>query len=248
MILSDGKNQFDDNRFSFWEWSAPILQTPGEVLQKYNELKLQNRIVKDVVAVGMGYNWRDDMIEDTVYNALENMDPLRRAQIPDPDAFLPEEVELPCWAEIDEPLLIVFEDGDTLAVSFDEGSCVRMDLNSIPVTIEPGVNRKTFHANRLFKDLIGRRLCALEVTGTTQRPEFTYSYGLILEEQPNYIGKISFVLTSDKVPDPWRRLEFNACIDYGHVSLTDYAGRQQTIPAKQALWVTEGYLDPEERA
>lgn len=45
-------------------------------------------------------------------------------------------------ATIDEPVLIVFDDGDVLGISFDEGSSVRMELNTIPVTIEPGTNQK----------------------------------------------------------------------------------------------------------
>jgi len=32
MILSNGKNKFQNNEFSFWEWSAPILQTHEEVV------------------------------------------------------------------------------------------------------------------------------------------------------------------------------------------------------------------------
>ena len=39
MVLSDGKNNFPNNEFSFWEWSAPILQTHEEVVSKIKELK-----------------------------------------------------------------------------------------------------------------------------------------------------------------------------------------------------------------
>ena len=62
MILSDGKNKFPNNEFSFWEWSAPILQTHKEVVAKIKELKLQGRVIKSFYTVGMGYNWTDDNI------------------------------------------------------------------------------------------------------------------------------------------------------------------------------------------
>ena len=56
MILSNGKNKFPNNEFSFWEWSAPILQTHEEVVAKIKELKLQGRVIKSFYTVGMGYN------------------------------------------------------------------------------------------------------------------------------------------------------------------------------------------------
>ena len=62
MIPSKGTNQFPDNTFSFWEWSAPVLQTPEEVLQKLNELRLDGRVIKDIISVGMGYGWTEDNI------------------------------------------------------------------------------------------------------------------------------------------------------------------------------------------
>ena len=91
MILSDGKNQYPNNEFHFWEWSAPILQSPEEVIETWNKLKLKDRVVKNIFSVGMGYNWRDDDINEAVYNALESPHPLVRAKIPNPDAFCPKE-------------------------------------------------------------------------------------------------------------------------------------------------------------
>lgn len=59
VIQSNGKNQFKDNCYSFWEWTAPVLQTPDEVIHKVHELRLVGRVVKDIIAIGMGYNWCD---------------------------------------------------------------------------------------------------------------------------------------------------------------------------------------------
>lgn len=70
MILSERANQFKDNRFSFWEWSAPILQTPEVVLQNLKELHLEGRVVKDIVAIGMGYGWTVDNILEMSYHTL----------------------------------------------------------------------------------------------------------------------------------------------------------------------------------
>ena len=54
MIISDGKNNFENNEYSYWEWSAPVLQTYGEVVSKIKELNLQGRVIKNFYTVGMG--------------------------------------------------------------------------------------------------------------------------------------------------------------------------------------------------
>ncbi len=245
MILSKGNNNFPNNEFNFWDWSAPILKTPEEVIQRVHELHLIDRIVKDIIAVGMGYNWTDYGIDEAVYNALARMHPLLKEQLPNPDAFLPKGVEIPCFAEIDEPLLILFEDGDTLCISYDEGSCVRLDLNTIPVTIQPGTNRRTFHAGRLFDDMIGRRITAVEVTVSTECPSFTGSHGLTIQKQPSYINKVDILYDDGSICWPRRRLSFTSDMDYGWVELVDYTGRVIGVPTEKVPWIVEGYLDSE---
>ncbi len=241
MILSEGKNIYPGHFFSFWEWSAPVLQTPEDVMNKAHELKLVGRVVKDIIAVGMGYNWCDNDIDDAVYNAIERMHPLLKAQIPNPEAFLPKGVNLLCFAEIDEPLLLVFEDGDVLGVWYDDGSCVRMDLNTISPDIEPATNRKNFHPARLFQDIIGKQITAVEVTGSTERPEFTGSLGLTLKEQPCYISKVDFVF-GDMGSSRW--LSFSSDMDYGLVEMKDYTGQTIGISAEKVPWIVEGYIPP----
>ena len=54
------ENNLKDNVFDFREWSAPVLETPEELIEKLQELKLEGRVIKDIVAVGKGYNWRED--------------------------------------------------------------------------------------------------------------------------------------------------------------------------------------------
>lgn len=245
MIFSKGTNSYQNNQFNFWDWSAPILQTPEEVIQKVHELQLVDRIVKDVVAVGMGYNWTDYGIDEAVYTAIDRMHPLLKEQIPNPDSFLPKGVEILCFAEIDEPLLILFEDGDTLCISHDEGSCVRMDLNTIPLSIQPGTNKRTFHAGRLFDDIIGKRITAVEVTASTECPDFTGSHGLTIQKQPSYINKVDILYDDGSISWPRRRLSFTSDMDYGWVELVDYTGQTIGVPVEKVPWIVEGFISPE---
>ena len=244
MILSDGKNNFPNNEFSFWEWSAPVLQTHEEVMAKIKELKLQGRVIKGFYSVGMGYNWTDDNIGEAIYNTTERMIKENRISSKGPFPFLPEGVYIPRYAEIDEPFLIEFEDGDILGVDYSEGSCVRMEMNSIPKDIKFGTNRRTFHPNVLFSSLIGRELVAVEVTTSTELDEFTWSHGLDIGEQDAYITKISFVCRKDR---EWERekLEFTSWCDYGIVGITDYEGAPLKIHAPDVKEVVAGFIDEE---
>lgn len=242
MILSSGTNQYPNHKFSFWEWSAPILQTPEEVLQKLKELHLEGRVVKDVIAVGMGYGWTEDNLLEMRYPPDRKRSFVEKL-FSDAEQFLASDFRYRCVATVDEPLLIVFENGDVLGISFDEGSSVRMELNTIPVDIQPGINYKNFHANRLFQDLIGKTVLEARVTASSVKPEFTWSHGLNLEEQLFYIDCIDMVFH-----DPeklWNRnmLQFNACFDYGEIELLDKNGRMATISSEQVRQVVDGYSE-----
>lgn len=242
MIPSTGENRFPDNCFKFWDWSAPVLQTADEVIQGFHELRLAGRVIKDIRAVGMGYTWHENAIDDAVYNALERMNPGERAEIPNSDSFLPQGLCLNCQTDLDEPLLILFEDGEVLAISFDEGSCVRMALNTIPVDIEPGINPRTFHANRLFRKALGMKIRSLTVCTSTEMPNFTGSHGLTLGEQSAYVIRLEFVLSNEQ--SKTLRLCFEAWFDYGYVELTNQWGETLPVPSSEVPWIVEGYLDP----
>lgn len=242
MILSSGTNQYPNHKFSFWEWSAPILQKPEEAVQKLKELHLEGRVVKDIIAVGMGYGWTADNIlemrcpREHKYAFVEKF-------FSDAERLLASDFQFRCAATVDEPLLIVFEDGDVLGISFDEGSSVRMELNTIPVDIEPGINRKNFHANRLFQNLIGKTILKTWVTATSVEPDFTWSHGLDLEEQLFYIDCIKMIFQDRE--KMWNRntLQFSAWIDYGEIELRDRYDEVATISAAQVRQVVDGYSE-----
>ena len=244
MIISEGKNNYKNNEFAFWEWSAPILQTHEEVMTKIKELKLQGRKIKKFYAVGMGYNWTDDAVGSAIYNVLEGMINEKQISKNGPFPFFPQGVHISRYVEIDEPFLIEFEDGDVLGVDYSEGSSVRLEMNTIPKDIHYGTNRPTFHPNVLFDSLLGREIVAVEVTTSTECDDFTWSHGLDIDEQDSYITKIAIVCKKDR---DWERekLEFSSFFDYGVVALTDGAGRIVTIHAPDIRAVVEGFIDEE---
>lgn len=237
MILSEGKNQYPNHKFSFWEWSAPVLQKPEEVMEKIRELRLVGRVVRDIRAVGMGYGWSwndpDDLIPRAArYAGKERL--YSGLRLP-----LPNRYRFERSVQIDEPILIAFEDGDILGIDFSEGSSVRMDLNTIPWDIQPGTNQKNFHANRLFADLIGKPITAVELSVSTAEPNFTGSFGLDLQEQAAYIHQVALRYSQGI-------LGFSPFFDYGDVELLHPTGEAQMLTCTQALYVVEGFFRPEE--
>jgi hypothetical protein len=235
MVRSDGKNVFPGNRFCFWEWSAPILQTPAEVIQKALELRLEGRTVKDITAVGIGYNWTSYEFGSACYMTATPTWPAAARGSDDPAAAVPADAVFRCLAQIDEPLVISFEDGDSLGISFEDASCVRLELNTLPRLIGSGINGKNFHANRLFYEAIGKKIAAVEVAASTEYPDFWGSHGVELEEQPCYISKVDLVL------DDRKRLSFSPFFDYGWVELVDGSGQWIGVPAEKLTWILEGY-------
>lgn len=237
MILSRGKNNFKNNVYDYWEWSAPVLRTVEEVNAQIKKMQLEGRIIKKVYAVGMGYNWCDYQIEDSVYNELDyNEKPSGKYD------FLPEEIVFSKYAQIDEPFLIEFCDGDILAVDFSEGSCVRIEFNSIFPDILPGTNQRNFHANELFKDLIGCAIKSVDITISTKSDGFCYSHGLGEENQNFYVKRISFVCENCEQYET-KSIEFAPFFDYGIVEQREDDGRLSEICAQDVKEVLKGFVD-----
>ena len=236
MILSVGNNQFKNNTFDFWTWSAPVLQTADEVIAAIREQKLIGRVIKDIQAVGYGYyntcGWFNEIAEAICKNddqALESMD-------------------FPCVIEVDEPLLILFEDGDILGIEFSEGSSMRMELNTLPWGISPHIGCKNFHADQLFRDILGNRIDDIDITSSIMGPIFTYSYGMTLAEQPSYLRSFSFICYdggSDGKPMSWRDFKFEADADYGCVSI-ERKSDPIRLPASRLRDVLKGYMTVED--
>lgn len=245
MILSKGNNKFTNNTYSYWEWSAPILQTYDEILSKFKELKLEGRIIKDIRCVGMAYNWTDDNIANCVYNMLDEMANEQRKSLKNSRAFLPDGIYLLRWAEIDEPMLIEFEDGDILAIDYSEGSSIRIDMNTIPKNISFGTNRPTVHADKLFEDIIGKEIVAVDITTSTESPDFTASHGLTLDEQPSYVIGFSIRYRTTDSYYPHNLLFFTSRYDYGVVELKDWNNETLKVHAPDIKRIVEGFIENE---
>lgn len=192
---------------------------------------------KDICAVGYSYqhNGLDSYYE--IFEAIQRGDDKALASL-----------EFPCLLEIDDPLLIRFDDGDVLGIDFSEGSSIRMELNTLPWGVLPKHGCRNFHADRIFKMVLGRRIIDASITSSLNEPEFTGSHGLQLGKQNTYVRSFALVCVANerKAKSPtWVNLSFESWFDYGHVSLQDGA-ELLYLPGAYIKEVMEGYLSSED--
>ena len=113
MIQMPGKNEFS-GRFDFHKWSAPIYETPQEVIDAFCNAQLEHKKLKSVSAIGAVLNrwdfeWRKD------------------------DLF-------PCEVCFCEPLQLIFTDGTTLEFLPMNNGGARIGINTIPTGLKNGIN------------------------------------------------------------------------------------------------------------
>lgn len=193
MIKNYGNNQFENNTFSWEAWSADILQKPEEVRAVFNQLNIIGKKIVNIKPVGYGYNFLCDYVSEL-------------------------SEDKPCYrhVQVDEPLIIIFADGDQLEIEFSEGTSVRISKNCIPLDIEAGVQPPNYDARQLFSNCIGQLLTGLEVKATDHYPLFTGSRGITLnDDQKEFIEAVSLVFSNST------KLYFEPFADYGWITAVD---------------------------
>ena len=201
MRKSSGNNIFENNVFSWDAWSADILQTPRELREAMNSLNLPGNIISSIKAVGYAYT-------------------LGQYEPADKDTWSSEDKAafVSRHAEIDEPLIISFSNGDRLEIDFSYGSTVRISKNCLPLNIKHCVNSNNFDAAKLFSSCLGEMIMGFEIMTTDRCPLFSGPDRETLEEErDDYIESMYILLSNAK------KLKFEAHYDYGWVTAMDEA-------------------------
>ena len=231
-----GSNNFADGRFDFFEWSAPVIQDYTNLRDELKSFSLIGRKIKSMRFVGHCYNLTEhDGIDELILDSMESngIDIKQYDQgityiLPELDD-LNQDLPITCsYAMIDEPFIIDFGDNwGNLEIDYSEGSTVRLGSDCIPEGIKPGVNWRNYDANVLFSEIIGGTINNIFIeTSHVLEPfsDFTWSHGLELEEQEEYINKITFVIDNGQYHETYK-LSFNSFADYGEIVLTKW-GKQ----------------------
>ena len=155
-ITSDGKNNFKNYTFSSSEWSAPTMVSADEIKSRISSFNLVGRKIKALRMIGLSYFLRRDWIEDVAYRSLsENLPEDERQRKSDYENISPS-LMISRSSQIDEPLLIKFEDDEIFEIDTPQEPEFRFSMNCIPWFIEAGTNSPNVDADILFAPCVGR--------------------------------------------------------------------------------------------
>lgn len=235
----NGRNSFRDNIFSASEWSAPSMVSPAEITSLAASFKLEGRRIKRLKMIGLAYNLRRNWIEDRAYHYYEEPDEEERQEMSG-YAQIDPAVPYCRYAEIDEPLLIEFEDGDVFEIVTPQEPEFRMSMNCIPWGIDAGTNLPNVDANILFAPCLGEVITSVEIETyeTDKDPVFHSAF----DEEGTRKELVSAVLLRLR---NGTALCIEGWIDFCHVTFIDKDGHTGTIPfevLKPALFNREDLL------
>lgn len=187
-----GYDQFTGNEFSSKSWSAKTLTKPDEIQHEISLMHLEGRVIESLKFIGLCYNLRRDDLEDRVYNYYDQIGDLEEEEILHKSDY--ENIDpLYCFsrfAEIDEPFLIKFADGDCFEIKAPFAASYRFSMNKIPWDIDAGINAPNVEAATLLSPAIGQTISAVEFDIGTKDSHPAYFEDFLVGDLDEYIAGI----------------------------------------------------------
>ena len=204
---------FEDNTFDWHTWATHIIQTPTELREAFGKLNLVGKRIVNVLSVGGAHNLAGDYVDELLYReAKKSGEPERYGA--DINFYYNPDFTIPRWVQIDDPFIVLFEDGEQLEVDFSEGSSVVLNKNIIPGDITPIGTWRNFSGEKYFSPCIGKKLLGIDVKVTSEMPPFTGSSGISIDENASeYIKCFDLLLEGNM------KIRFEPDYDYGEVTL-----------------------------
>lgn len=201
--------------YDFNEWNVKLIQEPNELMETLKSFNLKGKTIKNIRLVGMCYNLSEDEATDIAYKYyLDKQIEVDEILCSTYDS-IPDEVEFNRYAQIDEPIIIEFDDGDRLEIDYSEASSLKIGLNSLPKNIQCGCNIANVDGNILFSECIEEQIIGYEVLMQVEFDltyTFTGSHGIPNPtNQESYISGFKILLTN------CLEIHFNSWYDYGEV-------------------------------
>lgn len=185
MFKMNGTDNYTDH-FDFFKWSAPVYETPKEVVAALRKIDFKNKQIESIRCIGTA-----EIIglqSHRLYNAIKNagIKPGNEWQTQYPylsDMPIERKVEL-C-----EPIQIVFSDGTTFEFMPMSDGGARFAQNSIPQNIVDGINKNNIDLNAFMGAQIqGRTIESCEVQ-LNCFSKTSYNYSSCMETEKPYTEK-----------------------------------------------------------
>lgn len=179
--MTDNTDFMNIDKFSEKEWSAEWLYTPENARREAIALNFKGRKIKRLRFIGLCYDLRRDDIEEYAYLRLEGYEEKKRHLLASYDYISPE-MPFPRAVEIDEPLLIQFEDGDVLEIESPRENEYRMSINHVPWWTHAEINNPNASADVIFSPCIGKCIESVDiVTDLSEKDPICRLYGSMSE-------------------------------------------------------------------
>ncbi len=185
-------DKFADFEFSARAWSAKRMTDPEEIRHAISLLHLEDRTIEQIKFIGLCYNLRRDNLEDCVYNYYDQigeMEEEEKQRKSDYDNIDPQ-YSFYRWAEIDEPLLIRFADGDCFEIKAPFAAAYRFSMNKIPWNISAGINQPNAEANTVLGPAIGKTIVAVEIDKASKDSAPSYFEDFLAGDLEEYVAGI----------------------------------------------------------
>ncbi len=156
---------FTDHRFSGEEWSAPVIgiENIAELQKRLDGFSLVGQKIKRVKITGLCCNFLYEDFSNTAYVTMEEKIPSHEERVAKAYALqIPPETLFHRSAQLDQPFLIEFEDGDVLEIELPFEYEARVGMNSMPWDIKPSYDGHNSQDALLLAPLIGRTVSRVE--------------------------------------------------------------------------------------
>lgn len=214
-----GNNVFDDNKFSFWKWSAPFIQHPAELRKYAVQLGITNKRIKSIILLSSVHSL-SDLVRQAISNQLYDLYGEEKL-IDGVEEKLDYNMTFYRSIDSDDPVIIEFTDGDRLEFFYAGESTVRISKNSIPLTL---INECQFDPNVLFSGCLGRSISSIEIESKKTCPLYAFHYGDFLKGQTEFIESVILRL------DNGEALKFSIYLDFSSIEMGGKNGEKIMIP------------------
>lgn len=218
MFILGGNNEFDGNQYDdlkdISNWSAPVYETPNELMIALSEAKIIGRTIKSMRFV----------------NHLESIGNCDISSLDNAKEFVENYDDIP-WMinkipEMLGPFIMEFEDGDRWEFEFGDDSSFRFSMNCLPEGLHDPINWSwDFDPNVIFEEIIGKEIFNIGVTSSLKHYDFDFN-GLYKKErdpQDSYIDTVTLSIAPGMALDIWKEeLEYNWYVGLRGLFENDY--------------------------
>ncbi|WP_026660605.1 hypothetical protein [Butyrivibrio sp. AC2005] len=195
-----------------------------ELRKRLDSMKLQGRVISDIRFTSHVYNLTEDEIGETLWRETRGYPNDLHNYISNPQN-VDDNFPFPMWFEMDEPLLIRFEDGDQFEIFTEVEECYYVGMNRIPWNAKGKVNIENVNGSILFDIMKGAVITDVEV---------------VMNSYPSGEEYIGSVRIRWKKEEEYYLVIESECHDYMGVSLEECSGRIIKCPfskIKQSLYI-----------